>query len=70
MSTLFLEAFGQLSPGTNLIDSEEEDLYSVFSARGELMGWSTTLARRRPLLWGMNEAELTSGSDASRIGFV
>ena len=32
MSTLILEAFGQLSPGTNLIDSEEEDLYSVFSA--------------------------------------
>ena len=34
MSTLFLEAFGQLSPGTNLIDAEEEDLYSVFRARG------------------------------------
>ena len=41
MSTLILEAFGQLSPGTNLIDSEEEDLYSVFRARSELMGWST-----------------------------
>ena len=34
MSTLFLEAFGQLSPGTNFIDSEEEDLYSIaFSVR-------------------------------------
>ena len=31
MSTLILEAFGQLSPGTNLIDSEEEDLYSVIA---------------------------------------
>ena len=69
MSTLFLEAFGQLSPGTNLIDSEEEDLYSVFRARAELMGWTTTSAGRQ-LLWGMNEAELTAGSDASRIGFV
>ena len=70
MSTLFLEAFGQLSPGTNLIDAEEEDLYSVFRARAELMGWSTTSNRRRPMLWGMNEAELTAGTDASRIGWV
>ena len=69
-SLLFVEAFGQLSPGTNLIDSEEEDLYSVFRARAELMGWSTTSARRRPLLWGMNEAELTAGIDESRIGWV
>ena len=68
-STLFLEAFGQLSPGTALIDSEEEDLYSVFRARAELMGWTTTSADRQ-LLWGMNEAELTAGSDASRLGFV
>ena len=70
MSTLFLEAFGQLSPGTNLIDAEEEDLYSVFRARAELMGWSTTSNRRRPMLWGMNEAELTAGTDASRIAWV
>ena len=70
--TLFLEAFGQLSPGTNLIDSEEEDLYSVFRARAELMGWSTTsLPRPRgPLLWGMEEADLTAGTDPSRIGWV
>ena len=70
MSTLFLEAFGQLSPGTNLIDAEEEDLYSVFRARAELMGWSTTSNRRRPMLWDMNEAELTVGVEASRIGWV
>ena len=69
VSTLFLEAFGQLSPGAGLIDSEEEDLYSVFLARAELMGWTTTSAGRQ-LLWGMNEAGLTTGSDASRIGFV
>ena len=69
-SLLFVEAFGQFSPGTNLIDSEEEDLYSVFRARAELLGWSTTSARRRPLLWAMNEAELTAGIDESRIGWV
>ena len=72
-STLFLEAFGQLSPGTNLIDSEEEDLYSVFRARAELMSWCTTSMdprRRGPLLWGMEEAELTAGIDDFRVGWV
>ena len=70
--TLFLEAFGQLSRDTSLagIVSEEEDLYNVFDARAELMCWSTTSRHRRPLLWGMNEAELTAGTDASRIGWV
>ena len=70
MTTLFLEAFGQLSPGTNLIDSEEADLYSVFRARAELMGWSTTSPHHRSLLWNMEEAELPAGIDASRIGWV
>ena len=69
-STLFLEAFGQLSSGTSLIDSDEEDLYSVFLARAELMSWSTTSNHRKPLLWGMEEAELTAGTDDSRIGWV
>ena len=53
MSTLFLEGFGQLSPETYLIDSEEEDLYSVFLAHATLMGWCDTSTRRGPLLWGM-----------------
>ncbi len=70
MSTLFLESFGQLSPDTYLIDSEEEDLYSVFLAHATLMGWCDTSTRRGPLLWGMEEAELTAGTDATRIGFV
>ena len=70
-SLLFIEAFGQLSRDTNLggTVSDEEDLYSVFRARAELMGWSTTSARRS-LLWEMNEAELTAGIDSSRIGWV
>ncbi len=70
--TLFLEAFGQLVPNLAIIDTEEEDLYSVFNARAELMGWSTLgLPRsRRSLLWGMEEAKLTAGLDASRIGWV
>ena len=69
-STLFLEAFGQLVPDTNIVDTEEEDLYSVFLARAELMSWSTTSDHRKPLLWGMEEAELTAGTDDSRIGWV
>ncbi len=72
-SLLFVEAFGQLLRDANLegiVSEEEEDLYSVFRARAELMGWSTTSARGRPLLWGMNDAELTAGVDPSRIGWV
>ena len=74
-SLLFIEAFGQLFRDTNLggTVSDEEDLYSVFTARAELMGWSTTAsstAHSRPLLWQINEAELTAGTDASRIGWV
>ena len=50
------------------------DLYSVFHTRAESMCWSTACstrpARRRPLLWHMNEAELTAGTDDSRIGYV
>ena len=73
-SVLFVEAFGHLSPGANLIDPEEEDLYSVFNARAELMGWSALPSnrhpRRRSSLWNMNDAELTAGTDASRLGWV
>ena len=68
--TLILEAFGQLTPGTAVIVAEEEDLYSVFRARAELMSWCTTSAHPRPLLWGMEEAELTDRSASSRIGWV
>ena len=71
--TLFLEAFGQLSRDTSLagIASEAEDLYSVFNTRAELMSWATTATQRRRVeLWEMNEAELTAGTDASRIGWV
>ena len=37
--TIFLETFGYLSPGGGRIDAVEEDLYSVFRAHSELMGW-------------------------------
>lgn len=73
MSSLFVEAFGQLIRGANpggFVSEDEENLYSVFRARAELMGWYTTSPRRRPLLWGVHEAELTAGVDAPRIGFV
>ena len=73
--TVFLEAFGQLSRDTSLegVVSEREDLYSVFNARAEFMNWSsTTMGNDRSdyLLWGINEAELTAGIEASRIGWV
>lgn len=70
-SVLFLEAFGTLSLEPT-VDAVEEDLYSVFRARAELMGLSTTSLPRppRPRLWGMNEAELTPGDSRNRIGFV
>ena len=70
---LFVEAFGKLSRDADLqgmVSEAEEDLYSVFRARAELMGWSTLSNRRRPLLWNMNEAELTAGIDESRIGWA
>ena len=67
-STLFVEAFGHpLHEG--LIDEEEEDLYSVFRERAELMGW-LSVPGGRPNLWAMEEAELTNGNDALRIGWV
>ena len=69
MSTLFLEAFGQLS-GPPTIDCEEEDLYSVFLNRSELMGWGAPSTDGRPLLWLMEEAEIIADADSDRIGFV
>ena len=68
MSTIFLEAFGQLS-GLATIDSQEEDLHSVFRERAELMRWATT-SNDRPLLWSMEEAEITVDTDPHRIGWV
>ena len=72
MTTLFVEAFGQLSRDANLrgmILEEEEDLHSVFRERAELMGWLTT-PEGHPRLWAMEEAELTSENDAPRIGWA
>jgi len=68
-TTVFLEAFGRLTPGTAVIDIEAEDLYSVFHGRAELMGWSA-LTTQRPVFWDMNEAELTAGDASSRIGWA
>ena len=71
-SLLFVEAFGQLRRAVNsegIVSEDEEDLYSVFRARSELMGWSANSAGRPPL-WDINEAELTTGIDAYRIGDV
>ena len=69
MPTLFLEAFGRLSaaPSINVV---EEDLYSVFRTRGELMGWTTSAANETSMLWDMEEAELTADTGSDRIGFA
>ena len=69
-TTLFLEPFGQLTPGTAVIIAEEEDLHSVFRTRAEVMSWSTISNNCYSLLWDMNEAELTAGNASSRIGCV
>ena len=71
-STLFVEAFGQLSRDANpkgMILEEEEDIHSVFRERAKLMGWLTT-PEGHSKLWAMEEAELTDEDDASRIGWV
>ena len=80
--TLFIEAFGQLARDTERqgIVAGEGALWALFSARAQLMGWSTTPARSssahiagpraRPVLWWTNEAELSAGNGASRIGWV
>ena len=71
-STLFVEAFGSVT-GESAVDADE-DLWSVFRGRAELMGWLTHswLTHRGnrhsvQALWDMQEAELTD--DSSRVGF-
>jgi hypothetical protein len=79
--TLFVEAFGRLSRriGRPASLSDEGALYSIFSARADFMGWSTTPpttsssdvpGHARPALWSMEEAELTAGPGTARIGWV
>lgn len=70
--TLMVRAFGQLTPYRFPAgQGAEEDLSSVFLARSELMGWSrlgSSDSPPVPLLWGMNQAELTN--DGPEIGFA
>ena len=58
------------SEAKGIASGHEEDLYSVFRARSELMGWATTSSPGHPVLWAINEAELTAGIDSNRIGWV
>ena len=69
-TTLFLEAFGRLTPDTAVIVAEEEDLHSVFRARSELMGWSTLSGVLHPQRWNMHEAALANGDDSTRMGWT
>ena len=77
--TLFVEAFGCLRTPfdtSKLINAEDEDLYSVFRARSELMSWyGADWTTRRPLAWHMHEAEIMAGEDnlgasAPRIAYA
>ena len=71
---LFVEAFGQMA-GEPDIDAPEEDLYSVFRDRSILMGWYSETSDQypvslAPMLWAMEEAEMTADTDTRRIGWV
>ncbi|MYI05005.1 MAG: hypothetical protein F4066_09135, partial [Chloroflexi bacterium] len=73
MATLIVAAYGQLQSAPNLLDSSaEEDLYSVFLARSELMRWSNLYESRVPELaqplWSMEEATLNSDPHDPEIG--
>ena len=72
-ATLTVTAFGHMSPKSRRsLWGVEEDLYKVFLARSELMGWSrisSSEGPHLPLLWGMNDAELTEG-DGAEVGWV
>ena len=75
MTTILAEAFGHLSLHQDRsVHVLGEDLYSIFLARSQLMGWSTinssAALTKVPLLWDMNEAELTYEDDGHRIGFA
>ena len=75
MTTILAEAFGHVALNQDrAVDVLDEDLYSIFLARSQLMGWSTINSSAShdedSLLWGMNEAELTHEDDGHRIGFA
>lgn len=75
MPRLIVTAYGQLTPVPSLLDlSAEEDLYSVFLARSELMRWSNlnavTQPRTRTPLWAMNDAELNLDPQEPELGWA
>ncbi len=75
MTAMLAEAFGRLSSHQDrAVDVLGEDLYSIFLARSQLMGWSTIGSSASPgevsPLWDMNEAELTEEEGGCRIGFA
>ena len=65
-STLFVEAFGSVT-GESAVDADE-DLWSVFRGRAELMGWFSSLSGDdSPPLWYMEEAEMVK--DSPMVGY-
>ncbi len=70
LSLLFVEAFGTLireADRKGTVSEDHDDLYSVFSARAELMGWAVKSEAPRSSIWNMNEAKLDAGIDGSEF---
>jgi hypothetical protein len=72
-SSMFVAVFGHLRPHPWItLESLEEDAYSLFLSRSELMGWSATAAHAGGSgLWGMNDASFDTFStdEQARVGW-
>ena len=80
-TTLFVDAFGRLTPTPERVAPDPEFtpdpenpldgyLWSTFRNRSEHMRWSTLEGTGTSHLWNVEEAELTYHTEESRIGFA
>ena len=76
-SVLLVESFGRQTPpqeADHPINSNDEDLHSVFYARSMLMSWHALLGgQNRFMAWDMHEAEHAASADnpdGSLVGFA
>ena len=71
MPTLIVEVFGGMFPYADRVGPYAEgELWGIFMDRSELMGWTTSFSNPGPVLWRIEEGELTFDTDGSQIGFV
>ncbi|OZM79342.1 hypothetical protein [Pseudonocardia sp. MH-G8] len=68
----FVALYGSFRPHPWITMGEtEEDAYSLFFNRAEMMGWShSTTEGRRPVLWGMNDAGFDVAGETTDAGRV